>query len=127
MLKCLVVILFVGGLVLAAGQVMADDQQKALEWYQKGNATLSLTKQVEYYTKAIELAPNWAYPYNNRGVAYYHLGEFEKSKADFDKALGLKPDYNLALANRAGANFNKKEAAMEVWESSYLDRLAAGF
>ena len=127
MLKYLMVVLLVGGLILAAGQALADNRQEALEWYQKGNNTWSLTKQVEYYTKAIELVPNWAYPYNNRGVAYYHLGQFEKSKADFDQALELKPDYNLALANRAGANFNKKEAAMEVWESSYLDRLAAGF
>ncbi len=111
-------------LVLAAAPVMAES---ALDWYLKGNNTWSFEKQVEYYTKAIELAPEWAYPYNNRGVAYFNLAEFDKAKADFDMALKLKPGYKLALQNRAGANFNKASASLEAWEGSYQDRLAAGF
>lgn len=112
---------------LTAGAAMAEEKD-ALYWYKKGNdCWWSLDKQVEYYTKAIELAPNWAYPYNNRGVAYFHLGDMEKSRADYSKAMELKPGYKLAQANRAGSNFNKKTAADEMWEGSYQDRLAAGF
>lgn len=116
----------VAALTLIAGPAMAE--QDAAYWYKMGNdCWWSYPKQVEYYTKAIELAPNWAYPYNNRGVAYFNLGEWMKAKADWDKAIELKPDYKLAIANRAGANFNKKTASKEVWEGSYLDRVEAGF
>ncbi len=125
MMKRMLVLAMVLGIVVAASPVMAET---ALDWYKKGNACWwSYEKQVEYYTKAIELAPNWAYPYNNRGVAYFNLGQWEKAKADWDKAIELKPDYKLAIANRAGANFNKKTAALEGWEGSYRDRLMAGF
>jgi len=125
MFKRLAMVGLVVFIVFAAGQVMAES---AMEWYQKGNAaTLHLKEQVEYYTKAIELAPNWAYPYNNRGVAYFNLGMFEEAVADFDKAIELKPGYKLAIENRAAANFNKKSAAREAWRSSYRDRLASGF
>lgn len=130
MFKRGLMIIMVAALVLAAGQAMAEEKD-ALYWYKLGIATEGsfddYAKQVEYYSKAIKLAPNWAYPYNNRGVAYFNLGMFDKSKADFDKALELKPGYKLAMENRAGANFDKKGAAMESWEGSYQDRLAAGF
>jgi tetratricopeptide (TPR) repeat protein len=129
MLKRLVIVGILAALVLAAGQALAE--QDALYWYKKALATEGsmddYAKQVEYYTKAIELSPKWAYAYNNRGVAYYNLGQWEKAKADFDTALKLKPGYKLALENRAGTNFNKDGAAMEAWEGSYQDRLAAGF
>jgi tetratricopeptide (TPR) repeat protein len=117
-------------LALTSGQAIAEEKD-ALYWYKLGlstnNSMSDYSKQVEYYTKAIELSPKWAYAYNNRGVAYYNLAMWEKAKADFDMALKLKPGYKLAMENRAGVNFNKEEAAMEVWEGSYQDRLAAGF
>lgn len=130
MFKRLVLVGLLAVFVLAASQVMAEEKD-ALYWYKLGLATegsmTDYAKQVEYYTKAIKLSPKWAYAYNNRGVAYYNLAMWEKAKADFDKALELKPGYKLAQENRAGVNFNKVGAAMEAWEGSYQDRLAAGF
>ena len=131
MFKRLVLVGLLAVFVLAASQVMAGDEKDALYWYKLGLATegsySDYAKQVEYYSKAIELSPKWAYAYNNRGVAYYNLAMWEKAKADFDKALELSPGYKLAQENRAGVNFNKEGAAMEAWEGSYQDRLAAGF
>jgi tetratricopeptide (TPR) repeat protein len=130
MFKRLVLVGLLAVFVLAASQVMAEEKD-ALYWYKLGNATEGsyddYAKQVDYYTKAIKLSPKWAYAYNNRGVAYYNLAMWEKAKADFSKAMELKPGYKLAQENRAGVNFNKKGAAMEAWEGSYQDRLAAGF
>jgi tetratricopeptide (TPR) repeat protein len=126
-MKKLVVFGVLTAFVLSAGVALAQEKQDALYWYKKGLDSISFTEQVACYTKAIEMAPNWAYAYNNRGVAYFNLAEWDKSKADFDKALQLQPGYKLALANRAGSNFNKAGAAMEAWEGSYRDRLAAGF
>ncbi|MGB5772260.1 MAG: tetratricopeptide repeat protein, partial [Crocosphaera sp.] len=36
-------------------------------------------KAIADYTKAIELNPNYAYAYNNRGLAYYNLKEYQKA------------------------------------------------
>lgn len=131
MFKRLVLVGLLVVFVLAASQVMAAGKKDALYWYKMGLATEGsyddYAKQVEYYTKAIKLSPKWAYAYNNRGVAYYNLAMWGKAKADFEKAMGLKPGYKLAQANRAGVNFNKKGAAQEAWEGSYQDRLASGF
>lgn len=49
---------------------------------------------------AIGLQPNIALLHYNRGVALQHLGRQEDALASFDSALALKPDYDLALAQR---------------------------
>jgi len=130
MYRRLVLIVALVILALTSSQAFAEEKD-ALYWYKLGLATSNsmsdFAKQVEYYTKAIELSPKWAYAYNNRGVAYYNLAMWDKAKADFDMALQLMPGYKLAMENRAGVNFNKEQAAWEVWEGSYQDRLAAGF
>ncbi|MBN1993899.1 MAG: tetratricopeptide repeat protein, partial [Anaerolineae bacterium] len=51
---------------------------------------------IKVYTKVIELKPDDADIYNNRGVAYYASGDLEKASMDFNKAIQLKP--NLAEA-----------------------------
>ena len=43
------------------------------------------------YDKAIELNPNDAGAYYNRGVAYYKQGKYQQALADYDKALELNP------------------------------------
>jgi len=45
------------------------------------------------YNKAIELKPDCAEAYNNRGNAYEKKGEYERAKEDYRKAceLGYKP------------------------------------
>jgi tetratricopeptide (TPR) repeat protein len=39
----------------------------------------------------LELDPNIANAYANRGIAYAHLGEIDKAIADYEKALALDP------------------------------------
>ena len=46
---------------------------------------------IENYTKAIELNPNDAIAYNNRGNAYCNKGECDKAIADYNKAIELDP------------------------------------
>ena len=38
------------------------------------------------FTKAIQLEPH-SFHYNNRGLAYYHIGKLEEAKRDYDDAL----------------------------------------
>ena len=47
-------------------------------------------------TKAIELKPDYADAYNNRGIARLDSGDLAGAIADYTKAIGLKPDYAYA-------------------------------
>ena len=58
-------------------------------------------KSIEYYTKAIELKPDFMEAYNNRGNAYEEKGESDKAIENFTKAIELNPDYAEAYSNRS--------------------------
>ena len=55
------------------------------------------------YSKAIELAPDSADVYYNRGDAYDEMGEYGKAIADYNKAIELDPNHTLAYYNRGCA------------------------
>ena len=71
--------------------------------YEKGN----YEKAIEYFTKAIELKPDYAEAYFNRGLAhfktgsYYNKEPYEKAIQDFTKAIELKPDFADAYYHRS--------------------------
>ena len=46
---------------------------------------------IKNYKKAIEINPNYANAYYNRGNAYYKLGDFCSAIKDFDKVIELAP------------------------------------
>ena len=50
-------------------------------------------------TKAIELKPNNASAYINRGSAHYEKAEFNRAIADFTRAIELNPKSALAYCN----------------------------
>jgi len=44
--------------------------------------------------------------YNNRGMVFYKAGVFDKAIADFDRAIGMDPEYAKAYYNR-GSTYDK--------------------
>ena len=52
--------------------------------------------------KAIELDPNLAEAYNNRGRAYSELGQYEQALTEYNKAIRLNPNNAVAYYNRGG-------------------------
>jgi tetratricopeptide (TPR) repeat protein len=47
------------------------------------------------------LKPDYIKAYNNRGLSYYGLGQYQLAIDDFSKAIGMKQDYADAYNNRA--------------------------
>jgi len=58
---------------------------------------------LEDFNKAIQLYPEYAAAYNNRGNLLLALGALREAVKDFDRALVLAPGYAAAMSNRAGA------------------------
>jgi tetratricopeptide (TPR) repeat protein len=52
------------------------------------------------YTTAIELKPDYAEAYNDRGFAYYRKADAEHAIADFTRAIELRPNYPKAYNSR---------------------------
>jgi len=57
---------------------------------------------VAEFSFAIDLNPDYAEAYCDRGAAYYNIGEQDLALADFNTALVLDPDLARAYANRGG-------------------------
>ncbi len=101
--------------VKSISDLLLDDSKRRAEaqkWFnraydevQGGNKETS----IEYYNKAIELNPEHAYAYNNRGNAYRNLKEYEKAIRDYDKAIELNPEDAMAYNNRGVAYGNLKD------------------
>ena len=66
-------------------------------------------KKIALYTKAIELNPDYASAYNNRGVAYDNIEDYNNAIVDYTKAIELKPVDTSTYNNRGVAYDNMKD------------------
>ena len=91
--------------VKSLSNLLLDDTRRRAEsekWFnraydegQKGNRETA----IEYYTRAIELNPEYVDAYNNRGNAYDDIKEYEKAISDYNRAIELNPEYAMAYEN----------------------------
>lgn len=56
---------------------------------------------IALYSQVIEVNPESANDYNNRGLVYFHTGQPEKALADYNRALELSPQLDSVYNNRA--------------------------
>lgn len=81
----------------------------ATEWFNKGFSAALKTKSyreaIEYFTKAVELKPDYAAAYNNRGAAYEKTGNPRQAIEDYTRAIELKGNA-LPYVNRGIAYGN---------------------
>lgn len=88
-----------------------EDELTAWDYLRKGNRAFDendYDKAKEYYDKAIELNPEFAKAYYNRGIAYGELKDYDKAIEDNSKAIEFDPKDVSAYYNRGNAYYNLK-------------------
>ena len=87
---------------------------------QKFEEALKLYYAIKLNTEAIALKPDWSWPYNNRGLDYYNLGQYERAIQDFDKAIQLNPNLAGAYNNRGIAyrHLGQNERAVQDYDKA---------
>ena len=89
---------------------------KGLAHHDKGD----YDKAICHYTKSMELNPNVAVCYNNRGTVYLCKGEYDKAIQDYSMAIVLSPYDTPAYCGRGEAWLHLQE-----WEKARSDLTAA--
>jgi tetratricopeptide (TPR) repeat protein len=93
-------------------KTLLDDKKKkaeAIKWANKAYDESDYNLKIEYYSKAIELDPQYAYAYINRGTVHSHLKEHQKAIADYNKAIELDTQKVLAYIYRGTVYSRLKE------------------
>jgi Flp pilus assembly protein TadD len=106
---------FVLLLLLAPGPLLAaeDSADKQIDFGLKV-AQKGLWQEARFrFERAVELEPQSAAALNNLAVALEQMGEFDKAREAYDKALGLKPNdtyiqQNYDLFREADDKRNRK-------------------
>ena len=90
----------------------SEKELRAESMFQHGN-TLMLLRQldmaIKVYSHVLDLNPNHAMAYGNRGVAYDQKGKFDKAMKDYETSIALNPDFAEAYNNRGVAYRNKNK------------------
>ncbi len=89
-----------------------NDVEKARAHFHCGVAYYAVknsTDAINQFSKTIELKPDYADAYYNRGGCYAKKGEYDKAIADYNEAINLKPDYAATYNNRGGCYAEKGE------------------
>jgi len=88
-------------------QAITPDSTVGAEFYLKRGEDLSgvhdFDQAIADYTTAIQLKPDYAEAYNDRGFAYYLKGDAERAIADYTRAIELRPNYPKAYNSRGVA------------------------
>ncbi len=74
----------------------------------------SYSKAIAYFSRAIEINPNYVNSYFSRAMAYRGKGQFSKAVAEFSLCLQKKPDFVDAYYQRAVTHQKRKHYAKAV-------------
>lgn len=72
-------------------------------WYRRGHHTKQPKLKVRYFTRAIELRPDYREALRERGEAYLAMGQARPAIGDFDRVVKLDPKDATTFSNRAMA------------------------
>lgn len=100
--------------------VKSKKKQKAAEnWIKMGDSAKTAEKQVEYYTKSLDIDPYSAEAWFKKGKALEKMRRLEEAKNCFDLAIEADPDYQ-GLIGAYGSTENVEPSPLveeEVYET----------
>jgi len=86
-----------GGTTLLAGQRAEAETQVE---FGIEVARRDLWREALYrWQRAVEIDPTYAAAFNNLAIAYERLGEFDKARESYERAVELEPDNLMILQN----------------------------
>ena len=100
----------------------------AYDWFNKafymcrsGKCTDN-AKAIEYLDHAIKLKPDYAEAFNNRGIAYADLGQYQNAIENYNEAIRIKPQRAESFNNRgmAYASIGQHKRAIEDYDQAIL-------
>lgn len=99
-------------------KVKTEEEYTAYDWLNLGDAAYyagEYEKAIDNYTKAIEINPEDAMAYNNRGVAYHKLEQYENAISDLTKAIEIHSEESNYYRNRGVSyhHFKQYEKAIK--------------
>jgi len=80
------------------------------DWFEQGLSDLEShqkDKAIEAFSKVLKADPKNAEAHNNRGIAWYRIGEYDRALDDYNKALEIDPRSAEILSNRGIIWFSK--------------------
>ena len=85
-----------------------DWSQKAMALWENGKFK-NPKKAVDYWGRAISHKQNTVEAYNNRGLAYHELKQYDKAINDYSQAIKLDPGHVAAYNNRGNSHYERNE------------------
>jgi tetratricopeptide (TPR) repeat protein len=85
------------------GEINKKDWTRARKLFDKGIAAhdrLDYERAIEFYTRAIEIAPIWANAYYERALSAMSLGRATEALEDIVRTLSLDPKHSQAMVTR---------------------------
>jgi hypothetical protein len=103
-----------------------DWSQKALALW-SGDQYKNPDTAVNYWSRAISSSQNTAAAYNNRGLAYHGLKQYQKAISDYTQAIKLDREYAVAYNNRGNAYYELSNYKMALQDFNQSLRLKPGY
>lgn len=91
----------------------ADWSQKAMALW-TGDKYKDPNTAVNYWSRAISSKQETASAYNNRGLAYHELKQYQKAISDYNQAIKLDRKYAAAYNNRGNSYYELSEYQLAV-------------
>jgi tetratricopeptide (TPR) repeat protein len=101
-----------------APQVQAEELT-AQQWFERGFEAKDPDEKVRFYSRALDLKPDYPAAFYNRGLARKEQGDLAGAVQDYNEAIRLQPDHTNALIARGNARRNSHfEGALEDYNEA---------
>ena len=93
---------------------VGESESNPLKWFEAGNSAMQKgmhAQAIDFYTRAIELKPDYLHAVYNRAGAYLALNKLQESLVDYQQTEKIDPLLVLAKYN-AGVVLSKMERQM---------------